>query len=134
MNVRCFHYRRYHPAALGGSSHDLFPTPGRRSGAFYTRLKRRKITAAAAWRSGSPPPSLPSLPVSLGLTFTHCCIYFLPPVARQQTGKSITWRRQILRKSSQEEGDTSGRSSMKQKEVKKNPMESLSLLFLHIIN
>lgn len=128
-NVRCFHPRRHHPA-LSSTSHHLFSTSGRRSGAFYTRLKRRKITTAAARRSGSPPPSLPSLPASLGLTFTHCCIYFLPPVARQQTGKSITWRRQILRKSLQEEGDTSGRSSTKKKE-KKNPMESLSLFFAH---
>lgn len=78
------------------------------------RLKRRKITSGgggAAWRSSSPPLSLPSPPVSLGLTFTHRRIYFLPPVARQQTGKSITWRRQILRKGLQE-GDASGRCSM----------------------
>lgn len=94
-----------------------------------TRLKRRKITTAAAWRSSSPPLSLPSPPVSLGLTFTHRRIYFLPPVARQQTGKSITWRRQILRKSLQE-GDASGRCSMKKKRKRRKKQNSRKVFLL----
>lgn len=124
--ARRFHPWRYHPTLSSKNSTFFLCWGGEVERS--TRLKRRKITTAAAWRSSSPPLSLPSPPVSLGLTFTHRRIYFLPPVARQQTGKSITWRRQILRKSSQE-GDASGRCSMKKRKRRKKTKQSESLSF-----
>lgn len=110
--------------------HHLFSMLGRRSGAFHTPEKEKNNNRRRLALQLSSSLSLPSPPVSLGLTFTHRRIYFLPPVARQQTGKSITWRRQILRKSLQE-GDASGRCSMKKgkRRKKQNSRKVFLLVF-----